>query len=48
MELSWHLFLRDKVARLLGFLVDFQLCAFLLPENEKLKFATLREHILVN
>ena len=41
MELLWHLFQGIKyVAKLLGFLVDFQLCAFLLPEDEKLRFAT--------
>ena len=37
-----------QVVRFLGFLVDSQLCAFLLPEDKKIKFATLREHILAN
>ena len=36
------------MVRFLGFLVDSQLCAFLLPEDKKIKFATLREHILAN
>ena len=48
MELLWHLFPWDKVVRFLGFLVDFQLCTCLLPEDEKLRFTTLREHILAN
>ena len=37
-----------RVVKFLGFLVDSQLCAFLLPEDKKIKFATLREHILAN
>lgn len=37
-----------RVVRYLGFLVDSQLCAFLLPEDKKIKFAALREHILAN
>ena len=38
----------SRIVRFLGFLVDSQLCAFLLPEDKKIKFATLREHILAN
>ena len=37
-----------QVFRFLGFLVGSQLCAFLLPEDKKTKFATLRQHILAN
>ena len=37
-----------RVVKFLGFLVDSQLCTFLLPEDKKIKFATLREHILTN
>ena len=37
-----------RVVKFLGFLVDSQLCAFRLPEDKKIKFATLREHILAN
>ena len=35
-----------RIVKFLGFLVDSQRCAFILPEDKKRKFAALRESIL--
>ena len=38
--------LPKRIVKFLGFLVDSQRCAFILPEDKKRKFAALRESIL--
>ena len=38
--------LPKRIVKFLGFLVDSQHCAFILPEDKKHKFAALRESIL--
>ena len=38
--------LPKRIVKFLGFLVDSQRCAFILPEDKKHKFAALRESIL--
>ena len=46
--LSKSTLIPSRIVKFLGFLVNSELCAFILPADKKEKFAVLREHVLSN